>query len=90
MERAEIYRRAAELIYLGRSNRACLAIEDAQYGEDSVFMKTPARLAYVDSILDGCEYSYRLYPRYCDGPKAMRARMTALCFAAAMASTGDL
>jgi hypothetical protein len=86
--KARVYRDAAVLIAEGKEDRACWAIEKAQ--GDTRHAHTLARRKFVEVMLDGCEYSSYLFPRYGDSLRARHERVMLLLFAYQLERTGDL
>ena len=88
MDRAEIYRRAAEMIASGGEYYSCWAISLAADSNATDF-ECPESNIYAEKFCphDGYPYAWAFLASKDWGAKG---RVLALCFAAAMAETGDL
>jgi hypothetical protein len=104
-ELREIYTRAAELIYEDLSHFSCIAISRAEFYDEYALMKYKYRertkisaREYYESIFDcedttfTCMYLSYYGPSLSNptGLEMKEIRILALCFAAAIAESGDL
>lgn len=90
MERAEIYRNAAMRIENDESEFSCLAVRDvinplvaSEHIPESVAYDNTFRPAKTENYAWGTDWSMKEKRR-------KKIRILALCFAAAMAETGDI
>ena len=97
---AQIYRDAAKLVEDGMADETCNAVQRRVLGREWYHDKTEVH-AYAKTFAPDPEVMERLMSGYCfqfgvqlrsalDGDEFHGWRVLALCFAAAMAETGDL
>ncbi len=83
MKASQVYRKAAQRIERGFSDRACYAI-NAVLGLP-LSAKSAEKMAYVDQVLCGSEITSYLYSAEDEMNGWMDMRVVALCFMAAIA-----
>ena len=96
MNKSEIYLKAAELVESRTTCHSCDAISwivgkdyNHDYEETTAFAKM-FKPAFIKDKLCWLKGKFNDYDLISGGPKITAWRLTALCFASAMAETGDL
>ena len=87
MTKAEIYRRAAELVASQVETFSCLAICNIVSASGPAYQLNPLARSEYEFLWDASGF---LSANLCEREWGREGRVLALCFAAAMAESGDL